>query len=78
MSERAIVVLSTFPSEDTAALAARTLVEEQLAACVNLVPAVRYDGLAERLAALHPYDVPEILALPVETGAAAYLRWLAG
>src|SRR5690349_11407899 len=35
------VVLSTFPDADTAARIARTLVEEQLAACVNVVPAVR-------------------------------------
>ena len=32
---------------------------------------------AARLAALHPYEVPEILALPVEAGHAPYLDWLA-
>ena len=37
----ALVVLSTFPDADTAAHIARTLVEQQLAACVNLVPTVR-------------------------------------
>ena len=37
----AIVVVSTFPSEDKAAEVARTLVDERLAACVNLVPNVR-------------------------------------
>ena len=36
-----VVVLSTFPSQDVAAAVARTLVEERLAACVNIVPAVR-------------------------------------
>ena len=36
-----VVVLSTFPSQDVAAGVARTLVEERLAACVNIVPAVR-------------------------------------
>src|SRR5262249_40521623 len=35
------VVLSTFPDADTAARVARTLVDEQLAACVNLLPTVR-------------------------------------
>jgi periplasmic divalent cation tolerance protein len=24
----------------------------------------------------HPYDVPEVLALPITAGATAYLRWL--
>ena len=28
------------------------------------------------LAKLHPYDVPELLALPVEQGGAAYLDWV--
>jgi periplasmic divalent cation tolerance protein len=35
------VVLVTAPEPDTAARLARTLVEERLAACVNLVPQVR-------------------------------------
>ena len=37
----ALVVLSTFPDAESAARVARTLVEERLAACVNLVPAIR-------------------------------------
>jgi hypothetical protein len=37
----ALVVLSTFPDAETAARVARTLVDERLAACVNLVPAIR-------------------------------------
>jgi periplasmic divalent cation tolerance protein len=27
---------------------------------------------------LHPYDVPEIIALPIVTGSAPYLAWLDG
>jgi periplasmic divalent cation tolerance protein len=41
VTERLFLVLSTFPSEDMAALAGRTLVEEKLAACVNIIPAMR-------------------------------------
>jgi periplasmic divalent cation tolerance protein len=29
-----------------------------------------------RLAALHPYEVPELLVLPVAGGGAAYLAWV--
>ena len=36
----------------------------------------RLAALRTRLLALHPYDVPELLALPVEAGAAPYLAWL--
>jgi periplasmic divalent cation tolerance protein len=96
-----LVVLSTFPGSDKAAEVARVLVEEKLAACVNLVPGVRsiyrwqgavnedtetlaiikttpehYDALATRMAALHPYNVPEILALPVSAGHHPYVAWL--
>jgi periplasmic divalent cation tolerance protein len=35
------------------------------------------DALRERLVSLHPYEVPEVLVLPVEAGAVAYLRWVA-
>lgn len=37
----------------------------------------RFDALRERTLALHPYEVPEVIALPVEAGSAAYLDWLA-
>ena len=98
-----VVAFSTFPSPEKAAEVARVLVGERLAACVNLVPAVRsiyrWEGelcdaaetlaviktTTERLAALqarlvelHPYDVPELIALPVAGGHAPYLAWVAG
>jgi periplasmic divalent cation tolerance protein len=99
--DEVLVVLSTFPSEDKAAAVARTLVEEKLAACVNLVPAVRsiyrwqgavedgaetlaiiktsraqFDAMADLLVKLHPYDVPEVIGLPVATGHGPYLAWV--
>ena len=37
----------------------------------------RYPALETRLRQLHPYDVPEILALPLLAGSAPYLDWLA-
>jgi periplasmic divalent cation tolerance protein len=37
----------------------------------------RFGALARALERLHPYDVPEIIALPVTAGAAPYLRWVA-
>jgi periplasmic divalent cation tolerance protein len=37
----------------------------------------RYAALERRLSALHPYDVPEILAVRVPRGLAAYRRWVA-
>jgi len=34
--------------------------------------------LTARVEELHSYDVPEVIALPIEGGGAAYLEWLAG
>ena len=36
------------------------------------------DRLVERVQALHSYDVPEIIALPLTGGSEPYLRWLDG
>lgn len=38
--------------------------------------AERYPALEARLRELHPYDVPEIIATPVERGLPAYLEWV--
>jgi periplasmic divalent cation tolerance protein len=35
-----------------------------------------YENLEETIKALHPYDVPEILAVPVTSGNPDYLAWL--
>ena len=36
----------------------------------------RYAALEQALASLHPYELPEIVALPFEAGSAAYLAWI--
>jgi periplasmic divalent cation tolerance protein len=97
----AIEVHITAPSRAQASTMARTLVDERLAACVNIVDGVQsvyrweekveesaevlclvktraglLDALIERVQALHPYQVPEILAFEVADGSAAYLAWL--
>jgi periplasmic divalent cation tolerance protein len=34
-------------------------------------------ALRDRVYELHPYDLPEFLVLPVETGSDGYLGWVA-
>lgn len=95
------LVLVTAPPSEAPGLA-RIVVEEGLAACANLIPAVtsiyRWKGEVEedrealvvlktargtvsrlqaRIEALHSYDVPEFLVLPVESGLPPYLAWVA-
>ena len=36
----------------------------------------RFEALQARLLALHPYELPELIALPAERGHAAYLDWV--
>lgn len=35
-----------------------------------------FDALARRVAELHTYEVPEVIAMPIARGAEAYLRWM--
>jgi periplasmic divalent cation tolerance protein len=35
-----------------------------------------FGELAERVKALHSYEVPEVLALPIVEGSVAYLAWM--
>lgn len=37
---------------------------------------VVYSLLETRVRELHPYEVPEIVALPIQAGSAPYLGWL--
>ena len=94
-------VLVTAGSEEEGARIARALVEERLAACVNIVPRIRsiyrwrgavedeaetllviktsaasLEKLEARVRELHSYEVPEIIALPLDSGSAPYLDWL--
>ena len=95
------LALTTVPDEQTGRRLARAFVEERLAACVNVGPAVTsfywwegklveggerlliiktraslLDRLEARLKELHPYQVPEFIALPIVAGSRDYLGWL--
>jgi len=95
------LAISTVPGADKARQIGTALVEMQLAACVNVLPAVhsiyRWEGKVENadevmllikttaanlrtveaeLKAMHPYEVPEFIAVPIESGSSAYLAWL--
>jgi periplasmic divalent cation tolerance protein len=97
----ALIVITNAPDRAVAQKIAHALVEQKLAACVNIlaecasvyrwqgkietageVPLLiktRADIYAEVEAAiksLHPYELPEIVAVSVERGSSDYLEWL--
>jgi periplasmic divalent cation tolerance protein len=39
--------------------------------------AERYPELERAVRAVHPYELPEIIAVPIERGLPAYLEWVA-
>jgi len=44
--------------------------------CVVKARAERFEALRARVVSLHPYEVPEIIALPLVAGHAPYLAWI--
>ena len=36
----------------------------------------RFEALRDEVLRRHPYEVPEVVALPLEAGSAAYLDWV--
>ncbi|MGH7162037.1 MAG: divalent-cation tolerance protein CutA, partial [Planctomycetota bacterium] len=51
---------------------------ESAGECLLLLkaPAGGVSAVAAALTELHPYETPELLALPVESGLPAYLEWI--
>ena len=49
---------------------------ERAGEVLAVIKTTRYPELEAALEELHPYEVPEILALPVAAGLAGYLKWL--
>ena len=100
MSEE-IVVFVTCPAQASQDYATQ-LVEGNVAACVNILPAIksvyRWEGkltvddgealliiksnlavwadLESKIRAIHSYEVPEIICVPIVEGHEPYLKWL--
>lgn len=96
-----LLIYITCGSEQNARQIATALVEEHLAACVNILSNVQsvyhwqgkletgneylliiksrhevFEALRERVCNLHPYELPEIIAVPIVAGLEPYLNWI--
>ena len=97
------IVLTTLDSEDLARKISQALVENKLAACVQVIGPIsstyRWKGsvqsdsewlcliktrqnlftdVEKAIVEMHPYEVPEVVALPIEQGSEKYLGWMDG
>lgn len=95
-----VLVTTTLPTEEAAEILATQLVEEKLAACVQIAgpiestylwegaieraeewychckaPAEKRDALIARIKELHPYEIPEIVAVRADAVHPSYLEW---
>ena len=96
-----LMVYCTCPDSSVAHRIARSLIEQHVAACVNILPAVRsiyswqgkihddaevllliktdrnhFTALSDIITRMHPYEVPEIIGVPLEAGYQPYLEWM--
>ncbi len=99
--EEYILVITTCPDAAVAENIARALLDQRLAACVNLLPGgvsmYHWEGAIERaeeivlmiktsrsryaliedsIRKLHPYELPEVISVPIEAGSEEYLGWI--
>jgi periplasmic divalent cation tolerance protein len=94
-----VVILSTAPRGEGDKIA-RIMVQERLAACVNILTTrslFRWEGRVQKeeevllliktssekvpetmkkIRELHPYEIPEMIVLPIIGGYEPYLRWI--
>lgn len=101
MPDGYLMVFCTCPDEAVAERLGRLLVDQRLAACVNILPGLTsiyrwqgkteqgrehllliktrenlYSALEQSLRESHPYELPEIIAVPITTGLPEYFRWI--
>lgn len=95
------IIHCTCPDQEIAEQLAHGLINEKLAACVNIIPCIYsiypwqgkiastqeyllliktqkhlFKQVACYIRKHHPYDLPEIVAVPINQGSPEYLQWI--
>ena len=96
-----ILVLTNLPNQESAEKLAQILIQEKVAACVNVlapctsfyewqgqleksqeIPLLikstqqKYRLLEDCILRHHPYELPEIISVPIDKGLSSYLDWV--
>jgi periplasmic divalent cation tolerance protein len=102
MALEPILVMTNFPDKKGAVALAEALIDQHLAACVNvlspctsiyrwqgtvesadeipvLIKTLRqhYGRVEQLIKMMHPYELPEVIMVPILNGLPAYLQWIA-
>jgi periplasmic divalent cation tolerance protein len=97
-----VLVITNFPDKKSAVAMAEALIDQQLAACVNVlspctsvyrwqgnvesadeIPVLiktrrrHYERVEQLIKMMHPYELPEVIMVPITDGLPAYLQWIA-
>ena len=95
------VILTTVPHSESGKALAQGLLQNSLAACINIIPGLesyyywqgelqqdselqlliksnhsKLEDIESYLKNHHPYELPELLVLPVQSGSSEYLNWM--
>jgi periplasmic divalent cation tolerance protein len=101
ISNDVILVLTNLPDQESAEKLAQILIQEKMAACVNMlapctsfyewqgqleksqeIPLLinsthkKYSLLENCILRHHPYELPEIISVPIDKGLPSYLNWV--
>ncbi|MDH5258878.1 MAG: divalent-cation tolerance protein CutA [Gammaproteobacteria bacterium] len=99
--EEYLLVQTSCPDNDSAIALGQRIIQEKVAACVNVLPEVtsiyewkgevkqdsevlllikteksRYIDLQAVICASHPYELPEVIAVPISEGLPEFLSWI--
>lgn len=95
------IFLVSSPTIDVAKKIATSLIENRLAACVQMIPTIRsmymwdnmlqdetesllliksesskYQEISQLVKTIHPYEIPEIVEIPIQYADELYKKWI--
>ncbi len=75
VNERLAACVTEFPVRSTYRWQGEVLQESEIQLVVKTT-IDRFEALEARVKALHPYEVPEVIAVTIDRGSEGYLNWI--